>query len=600
MNIQESDLFNEKIMKALLYQAEETIEGEYPTCYIAAIVRDSEIISISRNTNKADKDPTAHAEINAIRDAAKKMNNRHLEKCILFTICEPCPMCFSAAWRAKISKIVYGMPISDILDSRREINISSLFLNEKSNGNKIEVIGGVLRNEVLAAYKKINNGAYQKVYSKNILTRFAEEDFYAKSIPHYNIYQYPEPAKQCICEQSGFEKKLCLNKDKSGNRFTLFISVAYCQSKCNSRPFYKNIIKCGRNKEELLGKYVQNILMQIKKYSEAKRFRDALCMAVYFGGGTASLLSIDQVKMILEIVKSLFNLEDEIEITLEASPVHLTAEYVNDLKKCGVNRVSIGLQTFNNLLLKKSLNSPHNHRQGFDAVKNALSSSFNVVNVDLMYSIPNQEKQDWILDIENIILFEPENITLNQYKVFSGSTSEGKIKRGVLNEPKGNWTWYFYAKERLEENGYVETRFGTFIKPRCEQKYGIYSYGSDYEIIGVGAGAYSFINGFLFRASGNAERFYGNIERGIYQIGDYVSKKASIKDRMKRYIMYNLYNYRISRYDIKVIFSKDVLEFFSEEIERLLELGLISVNEDTIEVLDVGKQHIKRIVYEFF
>lgn len=163
MNIQESDLFNEKMMKALLYQVEESIEGEYPTCYIAAIVRDSEIISISRNTNKADKDPTAHAEINAIRDAAKKMNNRHLENCILFTTCEPCPMCFSAAWWAKISKIVYGMPIKDVLDSRREIDVSCLFLNEKSHSNKIEITGGVLRNEVLAAYKKINNGAYQNV-----------------------------------------------------------------------------------------------------------------------------------------------------------------------------------------------------------------------------------------------------------------------------------------------------------------------------------------------------------------------------------------------------------------------------------------------------
>lgn len=262
--------------------------------------------------------------------------------------------------------------------------------------------------------------------------------------------------------------------------------------------------------------------------------------------------------------------------------------------------MSIGLQTFNNLLLKKSLNSPHNQRQGFNAIKNALSASFNVVNVDLMYSMPNQEKKDWIVDVENIILLEPENITLNKYKILPGSTSESKIKRGVLNEPKGNWTWYLYAKERLEENGYVETRFGTFIKPRCEQKYGIYSYGSNYEIIGVGAGAYSFINGYLFRASRNAEMFYGNIERGMYQIGDYVSKKASIKDRMKRYVMYNLYNYRISRHDIKVIFSKDVLEFFSEEIEKLLGLGLISMDEYTIEVLDVGKQHIKRIVYEFF
>ncbi len=114
MNIQESNLFNDKIMKALLYHAEESLKSEYPTCYIAAVVSNNEIISICRNTNKVDKDPTAHAEINAIREAAKKMNNRHLENCTLFTTCEPCPMCFAAAWWAKISRIVYGMSISDV------------------------------------------------------------------------------------------------------------------------------------------------------------------------------------------------------------------------------------------------------------------------------------------------------------------------------------------------------------------------------------------------------------------------------------------------------------------------------------------------------
>lgn len=600
MNAQESNLFNNKVMEALLYHAEESLKSEYPTCYTAAVVCGNEIISICRNTNKADKDPTAHAEINAIREAAKKLNNRHLENCTLFTICEPCPMCFAAAWWAKISKIVYGMSISDVVDSRREIDVSSHFLNERSNGNKIEVIGGVLRDEALKVYKKMDNGPCQRVDLENVSAKTTEEDFYAKSIPHYNIYQYPEPTKQLDCVQSDFEKDLCLDANEAGNEFTLFISVAYCQSKCNSCPFHRNSLRFGQEKEDLLEKYVNNIIMQLSKYAETKRFKNSLCRAVYFGGGTASLLSVEQVKRIMDMVKSSFNLEDRIEITLEANPAQLTDEYISGIKKYGVNRVSIGLQTFNDFLLKECLNSPHDQRQGFDAVKNALSAAFNVVNIDLMYSIPNQEKSDWIVDIENIILFGPENITLNKYKVLPGSASESMIKRGVLKESKADWTWYLYAKKRLEENGYLEIRSGTFIKSNCRQKYGINSYGSNLEIVGVGAGAYSFINGYLFKASGNTESFHANIEKGICQIEDYVSRKASIKDRMKRYIMYNLHNFQVSRHEIIKIFSKDVLEFFSEEIDKLSRLGLIKMDEDTIEVSDIGKQHIRRIVYEFY
>ena len=142
-------------MNQLLECVEISLNNDkYPTCYFSAITMDTEIISLAGNTNKIDVDPTAHAEINAIRKGTSKLRTRHLEGCTIYSTCEPCPMCFSAIWWAKIPKLVYGVPIALARGLRREINIPSSYLNQKG-GNSIEIVGGVLRNEIFKHMRKL-------------------------------------------------------------------------------------------------------------------------------------------------------------------------------------------------------------------------------------------------------------------------------------------------------------------------------------------------------------------------------------------------------------------------------------------------------------
>ena len=119
------------------------------TPFGSVIVKDGELIASAFNTVKHDADPTAHAEINVIRKACRILSSNDLSGCTLYTTCEPCPMCFSAAWWSKINRIVFGLGIEDLMNKgNRQINVSSSFLNEHGH-SRIEIVGGVLREECL-------------------------------------------------------------------------------------------------------------------------------------------------------------------------------------------------------------------------------------------------------------------------------------------------------------------------------------------------------------------------------------------------------------------------------------------------------------------
>jgi len=133
---------DEEFMKIAIQEAK---KGDFP--FGAVIVKDQKIIVKVHNTAKK-LDPTLHAEINAIREACKILKTIDLSNCTLYSTCEPCPMCFTAAWWANISKIVYGMEGEDVTEDEWKIDVKCSYLNSKS-GNKIQIKGGVLRKECI-------------------------------------------------------------------------------------------------------------------------------------------------------------------------------------------------------------------------------------------------------------------------------------------------------------------------------------------------------------------------------------------------------------------------------------------------------------------
>lgn len=597
MNSQDFDrlIYRDKFMEYAIEEARKS-EAENGIPIGSILVRDEKIIGRGHNKRIQEQDPIMHAELCCIQNATKE--SMDLKGTTLYTTHMPCYLCAGAVIQFGVSKVVAGesktFPHARHILENNGVEVVDLDLDECKM---------ILRNFIF------NNSELWERASEN---NFPQEENIGddKIIPPYgkqkyfNFYQYPQPIKVADKDKYSIVHKLDLDKEiPNSKEFTLFVSVPYCRSKCFSCPFFKNFITSNEKPVQALGDYLPLMIKQIKNYASTIRFSKACCGAVYIGGGTASLLSWQQVQLLIDEVKNSFRIETDAEITLEGNPLELGKEYLALLGKTGINRLSIGLQSFEDKILKKSLNSPHNSKSGFASVKNALELDFKTVNVDLLYGIPGQKKSDWHSDIKRITSMAPQSITIYRYVVYPNSVSEKMIQKGLLQkqiDEQEIHDWYSWAYGELKGAGYSEKRFGCFVKPGHEQRYSQLSYNLSCEGIGIGAGAYSFINGYVFKASKDVRRFKENVEQNVFQIGDYISIKATKKNKMERYIMHNLFSSVLSRKNFLSFFNQDPLEVFPFIFAKLWRYNLVAIDSECVKLTILGKRYIHNILYEFY
>jgi oxygen-independent coproporphyrinogen-3 oxidase len=236
-------------------------------------------------------------------------------------------------------------------------------------------------------------------------------------------------------------------------------------------------------------------------------------------------------------------------------------------------------------------------------VKNAIQAGFHTVNLDLLYRLPRQTFDDWRHDLQTAINFGPQGITIYEYIIHSGSNTEKLIRVGILQDPVDRETthaWYIWARQLLNDEGYIEHRKGSFSKPGHKQMYGALSYGEGCELIGLGAGAYSFINGFQFRAPDNSQIFKAQINNGMFPLVDLISPKATERNLRERFIIFQFMSSRMYRAEYQRRFGNDALEDFPHQISKLRTSGLVEIRDDQIILTDLGIAERNLVLYEFY
>ena len=429
-----------------------------------------------------------------------------------------------------------------------------------------------------------------------------KEDVPYQQLPYINFFQYP-PMKTATEEEClSLEGKLALTEKITGEPlFTVFVFIPYCQSRCNSCAYFKSLLPSQGNPDQVLGDYVDCLGAQMRSYTTTIRFSFAQCGAVYIGGGTASLLTSDQVSHVVTDLRKAFNLKLNTEITLEGNPHQLTLEYLRDVKQSGITRVSIGYQSSDNDILR-AIGRIHNAVEAVQAVNNAIKIGFETVNLDLLYRVPGQTHEQWKRDLCKAIQLNPSGITTYEYVIHKESNAERLIAKGILPQPVDKDTahkWYIRARDLLQQNGYLEHRKGSFAKLGHTQQYGALSYDQGHEIIGLGAGAYSFINGYQFQASDDPKVFKKQIHSGLYVVADRLSVQATKRNLMERFVIFSFFSSRLDRSQFRVRFGQDPLAVFSNELNRLKRYGLIKINQREIKLIDLGIKWRNSVFYEF-
>jgi oxygen-independent coproporphyrinogen-3 oxidase len=422
---------------------------------------------------------------------------------------------------------------------------------------------------------------------------------------HYiNFYQYPPPLAVRKKYAAKFEEKLALSTSLAPSEvFTIFVSIPFCRSRCNSCTYFKSRLPKTPGMQSLLERYVQSIERQIAFYSQTERFSVAKCGALYIGGGTASVCSPDHIgRIVNSVTKKSLKMTEDVEITLEGNPSDLNRAYYKQVTSSCVNRLSIGYQSCSEHLLKDKIGSPHGSKESSRSVKDALDAGFRTVNIDMLYGIPGQRLEDWISDLDKVIKLNPESITIYSYIIHRHTLSEVRIAQGTLEKPidyNEKHHWYLYAKKRLMESGYVENRKGNFAKRGHSQKYAELSYRNCRESIGIGAGAYGFINGYLLKATKNPDKFMKNISIGLFTSPDFYSIRADEKIMMERYVMQNLVSGFLSISEFRSKFNRDPREVYPSVFGEIASKRLASFNNEEIRLTELGSRWLPNILYAF-
>ena len=198
-------------------------------------------------------------------------------------------------------------------------------------------------------------------------------------------------------------------------RLGIYVHIPFCKSKCEYCDFYS---LGGSRDPRVIDRYLQALADHIKE--SGRLAPDYLVDTVYFGGGTPSFFGADNLEKILDEIRRNFRLSVEAEITLEANPDSVNQQMLRKLVRVGFNRISIGVQSDDDEMLKK-LGRPHNFYQAKQAMQMARKAGFGNISLDLMYGLPNQNVSQWRDTLLNVLTLRPEHISCYGLKVEEGT-----------------------------------------------------------------------------------------------------------------------------------------------------------------------------------
>ena len=295
--------------------------------------------------------------------------------------------------------------------------------------------------------------------------------------------------------------KKSINKEPTALKpLGLYIHVPFCRSKCQYCDFYS--LGGGMNHESM-DLYLDAVLAHIKE--TAQRVVGYTVDTVYFGGGTPSFFGAQNLIRILTEIDRRFHLEPNAEITFEANPDSVSAQALGKLRKAGFNRISIGVQCDEDAKLK-ALGRPHTYKQAQMAVAQARRAGFDNVSVDLMFGLPNQNREQWMATLRNVMELKPDHISCYGLKV-EPNTPLWEYKEGAnLPDDDMQADMYFYAVETLESFGFHQYEISNFAAPGKECLHNL-KYWTGQPYIGFGPAAASDFGGKRFTAEANLDRY---------------------------------------------------------------------------------------------
>lgn len=379
------------------------------------------------------------------------------------------------------------------------------------------------------------------------------------------------------------------------NELGIYIHIPFCKQKCYYCDFVSYSNKCSEVKE-----YIESLKKEIEEFD----FSNYKVTSIYIGGGTPSYIdSIYIVEILSELKEKLkCNLIEfkDIEITIEVNPGTVDTKKLNDYKKSGINRLSIGLQSTKNDILKK-IGRIHTYQEFLEIYKLARETGFKNINIDLMIGIPGQKIGDLKNTLQDIIKLEPEHISVYSLIIEENTPIEKMLENGEIKLPDEDLerNMYWYVKNTLELNGYNHYEISNFAKLGKESRHNLNCWNQE-EYIGFGVAAHSYLNGIRFSNTINVEEYIQHLENNRKEENIQIEESQSLEDKKNEFMMLGFR--KIQGVDIarfKERFIDNPIFLYRENLNKLVEEGLIEVDLNHIKLTNKGID-LANLVFEEF
>lgn len=310
-------------------------------------------------------------------------------------------------------------------------------------------------------------------------------------------------------------------------RLGVYIHIPFCASKCGYCDFY-SLSGC----DHMMPDYQDALIDHIEESAQSLKSYEV--DSVYFGGGTPSFYGADRIVEIFNTLKLNGNVRLDSEVTVECNPDSTSLNALKLLREEGVNRLSLGVQSANNDLLKL-IGRRHNFQQVKRSMQDARDAGFENISLDLIYGLPSQSKSDWAETLARIIELHPEHISCYGLQLEEGTPMYERYKGSpILPDDDEQADMYFYAADVLERYGYKQYEISNFAAKGFESKHNLKYWNLD-DYMGFGPGAHSCVGNLRYSFVKDLKQYISGVARGVSIIDEY--RQIDPMERAVEYIM---------------------------------------------------------------
>ena len=355
----------------------------------------------------------------------------------------------------------------------------------------------------------------------------------------------------------------------------IYLHIPFCKQKCSYCNFHFST--SFSLKDEMLSAIKKEIQLRHNEL-ENKTLK-----SLYFGGGTPSVLSVDEIKSLIDEIQKYFSFDENVEITLESNPDDLNKNFLEELSQTEINRLSIGTQSFFDEDLKL-MNRAHNASEAESSIKRAQDFGLVNISVDLIYGSPTSNFEIWKDNLSKTIELQVPHVSSYALTVEPKTALEKWIENGKIRSPEETEQnqEFYYMKDFLKDNGFDHYEISNFGKPGFHSKHNS-AYWKSEPYLGIGPSAHSY-NGSLERSWNIANNpiYIKNLNQNILPIEKEILTE---KDRFNEMIMIGLRTiWGVDLNRINQNFSSEVIDYLNQEIKSKIESGILEIENNYLKI----------------